>query len=92
MAKTKKNRSQKFYLSEKQLEKIKQGVTKEATARAMLLCVAAMTEHLHLTDDEICSTAETIDRWSGFIDQKLLKLNEVSEIIKKETGIDFGGF
>lgn len=87
-----KDRSKKYYLSEKQLDRVKRQVTKEATARAMLLCVAAMAEHLHLTDEQICSTAETINRWSGFIDQKILRLNEVSDIIKEETGLDFGRF
>lgn len=87
-----KDRNKKYYLSEKQLEKIKRRITKEATAKAMLLCVAAMADHLHLTDEQICSTAENINRWADFMDQKILRVNEVSDIIKNKTGLNFGKF
>lgn len=87
-----KDRNKKYYLSEKQLDKVKRQITKEATAKAMLLCVAAMAEHLQLTDEQICSTAVNIDRWADFMDQKILRINEVSEIIKNKTGLEFGKF
>lgn len=87
-----KDRNKKYYLSEKQLDKVKRQITKEATAKAMLLCVAAMAEHLHLTDEQICSTAVNIDRWADFMDQKILRINEVSDIIKNKTGLEFGKF
>ena len=57
-----------------------------------LLCMAAMADHLNLTEDEICETAQVITRWATYLDEKILSINEVAEIIKNKTGIEFGGF
>lgn len=54
--------------------------------------MAAMADHLNLTEDEICETAEVITLWASYLDEKILSINEVAEIIKNKTGIEFGGF
>ena len=54
--------------------------------------MAAMADHLNLTEDEICETAEVITRWATYLDEKILSINEVAEVIKNKTGIEFGGF
>ena len=90
--KTPADRAKKFHISEKQLEKVKVEIAKDVSNKTCLLCIAAMADHLNLTEDEICETAEVIDRWAGYIDQKIVSINEVAEIIEKKTGIKFGGF
>ena len=90
--KTPADRSKKYHISDKQLERIKMEVAEEANKKACLLCIAAMADHLELTEDEICETAEVITRWAAYLDTKILSVNDVSEVIEKKTGIKFGGF
>ena len=90
--KTPADRTKKYHISDKQLERIKMEVAEEVNRKACLLCIAAMADHLSLTEDEICETAEVITRWAGYLDEKIITINDVSEIIEKKTGIRFGGF
>jgi hypothetical protein len=90
--KTPADRTKKYHISDKQLERIKMEVAEEVNRKSCLLCIAAMADHLELTEDQICETAEVITRWASYLDQKVLSINEVAEIIEKKTGIKFGGF
>ena len=94
MAKTKKTkvRRPKYEISEKQLEKIKYEVSKEATSKACLLCVGAMADTLNLTEDQICEVAEDITRWAMNLEDHILKMNDVANIIKSKTGLEFSRF
>ena len=90
--KTSDDRRKKYYISDKQLENIKREVAKDVNSKSCLLCIAAMADHLNLTEDEICETAEVITRWASYLDEKIISINEIAEIIKNKTGIEFGGF
>ena len=90
--KTPAERTKKYHISDKQLERIKMEVAEEVNRKSCLLCIAAMADHLNLNEDEICETAEVITRWAEYLDKKILSINEVSEIIEKKTGLKFGGF
>lgn len=90
--KTPDDRRKKYYISDKELEKIKREVAEDVNRKSCLLCMAAMADHLNLTEDEICETAEVITRWATYLDEKIISINEVAEVIKNKTGIEFGGF
>ena len=90
--KTPADRTKKYHISERKLERIKMEVAEEVNRKSCLLCIAAMADHLNLTEDEICETAEVITRWASYLDQKIISINEVAEIIENKTGIKFGGF
>lgn len=81
---------QKFLLSEKQLEKVKQEVAEEAVTKAGMLYLAALSE-VGWDDDQITELFETVSRYANYIDDKILRLREVQEIIERKTGITIKG-
>lgn len=86
------DRTKKYLLSEKQLEKIKFDVSKDATQKACLLNIAATADCFGLDEDQICELAETVSRYAIYIDDNLVKINEVADIIEKNTGVKFSRF
>lgn len=93
MAKKKpKTRRPRYEVSEKQLERIKRQVAKETIEKTCLLSIAVMADRLDLSEDEICVVASDITRWAQYLDDHVLKLEEVAEVIEKKTGIKFARF
>ena len=86
MKRVKKPKSNTITLKKKDIDQIKS----DATYKAMLVCIAFMSESLKLSDDEICDMAVTVDRWCDYLEKHIITINEVSDIIKKQTGLDFG--
>jgi hypothetical protein len=85
-------RRPKYEISEKQLDKIKYEVSKEATQKACLLCVGAMADTLKLNEDQICEVSEDITRWAMNLEEHILTLNNIADIIEKRTGIKFSRY
>ena len=90
--KSKKPRRPRYEISEKQLQKIKQQVSKEAVEKTCLLSIAVMADELNLSEDEICKIAKSISLWAQFLDDHVLKIEEVADIIEKKSGIKFARF
>lgn len=84
-----KKRRPKIALSEKQIKKLKEEISKEASMRTLVLAVAAMADTLKLKDEKICKVAETINRYAEHIDDHRIRIKEITEIIEKNTGIEF---
>lgn len=76
----------KFYLSEKQLAKIKEDVTGEAVQMTGLLYLAALAEK-GWSEDQIVEMFETISRYVTYLDDNIVKIKQVQEIIEKHTGM-----
>ena len=86
-----KKRRPKIELSKKQIEKIKKEVCKDATARVMILAVASAADEFKLSEDQICNMAKRMGRYAEHLDEKRLKLKEMTDIIEKKTGLKLGG-
>ena len=80
----------KYTLSDKQLDKIKAEVTKEAVTKTGMLYLVALAEK-GWNEDQIVDLFETISRYTNYIDDKVLKIKEVQEIIERRTGITIKG-
>lgn len=91
-AKAKNPNSKKYYISEKQLERIKQKVSKEITDKVCLLFLVAVTDEMDLDEDGVCKLMERISRYSNYLDQHLVKMEEVRQIIENKTGIKLSGW
>ena len=91
-AKIKNPDSKKYYISEKQLERIKQKVTKEVTDKVCLLFLVAAMDEFKLGEDELCKLMERVSKYTGYIDDKLVKMEEVRQIIEKNTGMKLTGW
>ena len=59
----------------------------EQVRKAFLLMATAAADELDLDDDQLTAIAERSARYAEYIDDHVLRLNEVSEILEKNTGI-----
>lgn len=92
MAKDKKVRRPRKELSEKQIMRLKRDIANEATHKAFLLTIAAMADTLNLDEEKICEVAKDVERWAQQLDRHILKINEISAVIERKTGVRFGRF
>lgn len=84
--KQKKDIRKKYYLSDKQLEKVKQEITAETVTKTGLLYLAALAEK-GWDEDQITELFEDVSRYAQYIDNHIVKIKQVQEIIEKKTGI-----
>lgn len=88
----KQKRRPKVELSEKQIKRLKEQISMDASKRTLILSVAAMVDELDLNDEQIGKVAKRMDRYAEHLEKHRLRINEVAEIIEKETGIKFARF
>ena len=91
-AKAKNTASKKYYVSEKQLERVKQKVTKDVTDKVCLLFMVAAMDEYKLDEDALCKLMERVSRYTKHIDEKLVKMEEIRQIIEKNTGMKLKGW
>ena len=82
----------KIALSEKQIKRLKEQISMDASKRTLILSVAAMADELDLNDEQIGEVAKRMDRYAEHLEKHRLRINEVAEIIENETGIKFARF
>lgn len=88
----KQKRRPKVALSEKQIKRLKEQISMDASKRTLILSVATMADELDLNDEQIGKVAKRMDRYAEHLKKHRLRINEVAEIIEKETGIKFARF
>ena len=91
-AKAKNTASKKYYISEKQLERVKQKVSKDVTDKVCLLFMVAVVDELKLDEDGVCRLMERISRYTKHIDEHLVKMEDLRKSIEKSTGIQLKGW
>lgn len=91
-AKAKNTASKKYYISEKQLERIKQKVTKEVTDKVCLLFMVSTIDEIGLDEEGICKLMERVSRYTKHIDEQLVKMEDVRKIVEKNTGMKLTGW
>ena len=91
-AKAKNTASKKYYISEKQLERVKQKVSKDVTDKVCLLFMVAVVDELKLDEDGVCNLMERISRYTKHIDEHLVKMEDLRKSIEKSTGIQLKGW
>ena len=93
MKRTKKKKqgvSRKYWLSDKQLNRIKHELSEEIVTKVgMLYCLALADKGW--TDDDIADIFETVSRYTKYIDDKIVRLREVQKMIEDKTGIKMKG-
>jgi hypothetical protein len=91
-AKAKNTASKKYYVSEKQLERIKQKVTKDVTDKVCLLFMVAVIDELKIDEDGVCKLMQRISRYTKNFDEHLFKMEDVRRSIENSTGIQLKGW
>lgn len=89
---SKHNRSVKYYLSDKQLDKIKYKIASDATAKAILLTLSATSDEIGIGADDVANIAVRVERYAAYLDEHLVSINAMRDSIKDKTGIDLIGF
>ena len=91
-AKAKNTSSKKYYISEKQLERIKQKVTKDVTDKVCLLFMVAVIDEFKIDEDGVCKLMQRISRYTKNFDEHLFKMEDVRRSIENSTGIQLKGW
>lgn len=88
-AKKPKHKGQKQYiLTEKQLEKIKHKTCDLAVKKACLLMMVGVADELGATGEQLEKIMMRVDRYTNHVEDHLLRMNEISESLLKNTGIE----
>lgn len=80
----------KYTLSEKQMMKMKQEIAEEAVTKTGFLYLAALADR-GWTDEELLDLREEIRRWVSYLDDKLIKIQQVQDMIERKTGMKIKG-
>lgn len=88
----KKPKSNQVRMTAKEIDRLKKDVTKSAVDKSVLLILAAATDELHLTDDQLAAIMIRTNRYAGYIDDHLVKLKDIQASIEKSTGIKLKGW
>ena len=91
-AKAKNTASKKYYISEKQLERVKQKVSKDVTDKVCLLFMVAAIDEMNLDEDRVCKLMQRISRYTKNFEEHLFKMEDVRKSIEKSTGIVLKGW
>lgn len=85
MKRVKKPKQEKYTLTKKQVKEM----CKEQVEKAFLLMATAAADELDLDDDKLVAIAQRSARYAEYIDDHVIRMNEVSDILKKKTGLDW---
>ena len=91
-AKAKNTASKKYYVSEKQLERIKQKVTKDVTDKVCLLFMVAAIDEVNLDEETVCKLMKRVSQYSKYLDEHLVRMEDVRKSIENSTGIVLKGW
>ena len=87
-----KKKQQKYNVSEKQLQRIKSKVTDDVTKKALLLFLSAASDEIVLTDEQECDIFRRANRYGEYMDDHIVRIQQLQETIEKGTGIKFEGW
>lgn len=58
-------------------------------AKSCILMMTAVADELDLDEEKICAIAERTERYAKYEKDHIVRLNEVSKMLKEKTGIDW---
>lgn len=81
------NKPAKVTVSVKDLKRQKEQIALEMTERINLLYLTVLAEEYGFDEDKLCEVMETVTRWAGYIDEKIVPIEKTAEIIERKTGM-----
>lgn len=91
-AKIKNPDSKKYYISEKQLARIKDKVSKEITDKVCLLFLVAAVDEMQIDEEDVYKLMQRISRYAKHLDEHLIKMEDMRKSIENNTGIKLTGW
>lgn len=86
------DRTSKYLVSDKQLEKIKRDLSKQLIKDVFILFLAATRDCKGLTVDEVYELAETFMRYAWYDEENILKIKEMKKALEEKFGEEEFGF
>lgn len=90
--KTKPKKQKKIMVSPTELNKIKRDIERKAIDMMWLVMLAAMVDELDLNEDQLCNVAMRTERYSDYIEDHIVKMEDIRKTIEKKTGIKLKGW
>lgn len=88
MSNKKKAKPKKRTYSEGEVRRMLKQASDEAVAKILLLCMVAAKDEFKLNADEVVHFVQTMQRYTDYERAGLIKTDEASESLLKDTGID----
>jgi hypothetical protein len=79
-------------LTAKDIDRLKNDVCKEAVQRATLVTLTAVSDIMGADDDTLCKVMETTSRYCEYLDDHLVRIEDVRQALIKGTGLDIKPF
>ena len=83
MKRVKKPKQEKYTVSRKKLKEM----CDEQVEKAFLLMATAAADEMDLDDDKLVAIAQRAARYAGYVDDHLIRMNQVSKTLEEKTGI-----
>ena len=61
----------------------------EFVAKSCILMMTAVADEMDLDEDKICRIAERTERYAQYEKDHIVRINEISKMLKDKTGIDW---
>lgn len=58
-------------------------------AKSCILMITAVADEMDLNEEEVCRIAERTQRYAQYEKEHIVRMNEVSDMLKKKTGVDW---
>ena len=57
--------------------------------KSCILMLTAVADELDIDEDTLCNIAERTQRYAKYEKERIIRMDEVSDVLKKKTGIDW---
>ena len=74
------------------MQRIKSKVTDDVTKKALLLFLSAASDEIGLTDEQACDIFRRANRYGEYMDDHIVRIQQLQETIEKGTGIKVEGW
>ena len=75
--------------SKKEVEEIGREISRQATRTSFALMFLAINDTLKLPEEDAVKVLQRVERYAGYVDEKLIEAEEVLAILEKNTGLKF---
>lgn len=75
--------------SKKEVEEIGREISRQATHTSFALMFLAINDTLKLPEEDAVKVLQRVERYAGYVDEKLIEAEEALAILEKNTGLKF---
>lgn len=92
MKRVKKPKKKQITMTRTEVDKLKNRVSYEVTDRVTLLILAAVVDEVGINDTQICNIAKRTNRYSDYIKEHYVHMEDIRKTIEKGTGVKMKGW